>query len=289
MRDTWLKACIDWSCAREDFFWTGARKILSHKRLTFRVLDDSIKPEDIGYTQYKLTKLNSQYFVKDAIDVAMMLHAKNIERKKYASSAFHCYGHLLKATYENRSGRGSVMGPCLQSVVITLRPHERRTTVDVFYRTTEIYKKFPADLVWLKRYILPLIPGQDKFPVIGVTCHFVNVTCHSMYFATAIPFLPDVTATLTLLRDRDPAFHQWVGRWLIRYIGGPGNGRSVEKFAQAKRTADASRELIGADVEVHRRLLAYLIVHRDIFLPQQSRFNVEEMRESLHQALRDLT
>jgi hypothetical protein len=281
----WLKWCIDLACLpSERAFWSGARKIIPGAKLTFARLDDSITMEGLGYTKYKLTRLNEQYFVEDAVKTAMMLHTKNVERKKYASSAFHCYGHLLKATFENRSKRGSVMGPCIQSVVLTLRPHLKSTSIDIFYRTTEAFKKLPADFVWLRESILPMVPGRDQYPISSWNFHFVNVTIHPMYFATAIPHLPDPIATLELLRDRDPAFWQWAGKWIARYIVGGAASRSIEKFAQAQRSAMAANELILASGE-GPRLMQYLSDNRASFVPQRTRFDVEAIEEAFDEAL----
>lgn len=286
LRQAWLDWCISLACQKDGAFWSGARKILPHQTLQVRTIKDFFKIEDLGYTKYKLTRLNDQYLVEDAVEVAMMLHRENVRRRKYASAAFHCYGHLLKATFESRSKRGSVMGPCLQSVVLTLRPHEKRTTVDIFWRTTEAFKKLPADFIWLRDYVLPRIPGQDEFPLVGFTFHFVNVTIHPMYFATAVPLLPDPVATLTLLKDRDRVFHDWVGKWLVRYvIGGPA-GRSIEKFAQAQRTAMSSVELLNRSVDTGVRVVDYLCRHKQEFTPKNTRFDRDAMLNAYDEAQR---
>lgn len=286
LRQAWLDWCIGLACQKEGAFWSGARKILPHQTLQVPTLNGFFGVEDLGYTKYKLTRLHDQYYVEEAVDVALMLHRENVRRRKYASAAFHCYGHLLKATFENRSKRGSVMGPCLQSVVLTLRPHEKRTTVDVFYRTTEAFKKLPADFIWLRDYVLPRIPGQDEFPIVGFTFHFVNVTIHPMYFATAVPLLPDPVATLELIKDRDPQMHTWIGKWLVRYvIGGPA-GRSIEKFAQAQRTAMASVDLLNRSVDTGSRVVDYLCRHKQEFTPKNTRFDRDAMLNAYEEAQR---
>ena len=281
LQESWLNWCIDLACAQESYFWSGARKILHDRQLDTR-LDQTLTIHQIGYTKYKLTRLHDQYFVKDSFDVAMMLHARNIARKKYASSAFHCYGHLLKATDENRSKRGSVMGPCVQSVVLTLRPHEKRTAVDVFYRTTEAFKKLPADFIWLRDYVLCHVPGQDQYPIVNVKFHFVNVTIHPMYIATILPLVPDPIATLQLIRERDEAMWSWSGKWLTRYLIGGAAGRGIEKFAQAQRTAMAAVTLLEG--EVSDTVIRYLCRNRKNFMPSRSRF--EELDVAFDNALK---
>lgn len=283
MKEKWLDYCVDMACSQKDMFWTGGRKVFNNRVLKFDSLDDSLEVQQLGYTNNKITRLQSQYFVKDQIDTAIYLHGHNIRRKKYASASFSTYGHLLKASYENRSSAGSVMGPCIQSVVLTLRPHERRTMVDIFYRTTELQKKFPADLVWLRRNVFPLIPGQDEYPLNGFNFHVVNITAHSMYVATILPMLPDGIATLELIRDKDPIYWRHTGVWLTRYIIGGACSRGLESFAQSKRTADSARALMAGPLEY--RVVKYLYKHRAAFAPRRTRFDQSELDASYQAAL----
>lgn len=283
MRDTWLQWCVDLACSTDHMFWSGARKVFNERKLKFNTLDNSLAIEALGYTKNKITRLQGQYFVKDQIDAACYLHGHNIRRKKYASASFSTYGHLLKATYENRSSAGSVMGPCIQSVVLSLRPHERRTAVDLFYRTTEAFKKLPADLIWLQQNVFPLIPGQEQYPLVGYTFHFVNVTAHPMYIATIMPLLPDGIATLELIRQKDPEFWRHTGVWLTRYMIGGACSRGLESFAQSKRTADSARALMAGELEF--RVIKYLVKHRVAFAPKRTRFDQTDIDQSYAAAL----
>jgi hypothetical protein len=271
MCQDWINWTLDMSCSQKDMFWSGARKVLNNRQFKTDTLDDSIRLEKLGYSQFKITRLQTQYFHQASFDAACYLHENNVRRKKYASASFHCYNHLLKSTYETRSSAGSVFGPCIQSVVLTLRPHERRTAVDIFYRTTEAFKKFPADLIWMHRNVLHKVPGQDQYPILGVTFHFVNVTIHPMYVATILPFLPDGIATLELMRNRDIHMWQQSGQWLSRYIIGGAARRSIESFAQSMRTARAAQEQMKG--ELGERMIDYLFKHREHFKAKRSRFD----------------
>ena len=71
--------------------------------------------------------------------------------------------------------------------------NKKTYSVDVFYRSTELLKKFAPDIVLIRDILLP------PFDVTGMTCtgvnfHFANLTCHSMYLATLFPHLPDPIA-----------------------------------------------------------------------------------------------
>ena len=284
MREAWLRWVVDLSCAQDRMFWSGARKVMNERKFQVDTLDDTIGITELGFTKVKLTGLHTKYFHAESFGAACYLHEHNVRRRKYSSASFHCYNHYLKSTYETRSSAGSVMGPCIQSVVLTLRPHERRTCVDIFYRTTEALKKFPADLIWLQQRVFPGIPGQDKFPLIGVTCHFVNVTIHPMYISVLLAMSQDPIATLTLIRDRDPALWRHAGVWLSRYLIGGAASRSIESFAQSQRTANAAIEALEG--KPLRDITNYLFKHREMFKPQRTRFDMDDIEQAFVDAQR---
>ena len=70
------------------------------------------------------------------------------------------------------------MGPCLNSFVLTW--HDGKTTVDVFYRTTEYGKKFPADLIFIRDTLLPEF-DLTSAPLEAINFHFCNITVTPMY------------------------------------------------------------------------------------------------------------
>ena len=110
-------------------------------------------------------------------------------------------------------GIGSVFGPCIQSVVITWIDPEI-SSVDVFWRSTEWFRKLPADLILITYFLLP--PFQLK--EFDINCHFANITVHQMTFISFIPSLPDPIATLDLIKSKDPSFHRIVVRKLNRTL-----------------------------------------------------------------------
>lgn len=140
------------------------------------------------------------------------------------------------------------MGPCMQSVTLTLMK-KRQARVDVFYRTTEVLKKFPADLVFLRDVLLKDFEGDFE----EINFHFANLTLHPMYWVTIIPHMQKPIRELKLLRDGDPHFYKWVVKWTARYLC-PEFGRGIEKFSQALRVRSAALELIPE----HEKLARYL-------------------------------
>ena len=138
---------------------------------------------------------------------------------KYGSVSFTTYNHLIKGSrvvngeIPKDRGIGSVFGPCIQSVVITWINPEI-SSVDVFWRTTEWYKKLAADLILLTDFLLPPFELRD----FDITCHFANITMNPMYFISLIPCLPDPIASLDLIKSRDPNFHRRVVSCLNRSL-----------------------------------------------------------------------
>lgn len=238
----WITACGIVQASPASFY-SGARKIHRNVTLEFGDLADDIHMEDAGYTKSKMTMLTRLYYHVESHATAMQLWARRLEQGKYGSVGFTCYNHLIKNDPTKKSKRASVMGPCLQSVVLTL-DDKGASSVDVFYRTTEVYKKFPADLVFIRDVLLAdfLLPDFDS-----MVCHFANLTVHPMYYVTTIPHQRDPIAALDRLKGKDRYFYDWVVKWTARYLCDEYH-RGIAKFAQAMRVHDDARKRISADV-----------------------------------------
>lgn len=264
MKQDWIKQCLTLSHQPADFY-SGARKILQNVHFSLTPHDDLIL-KDCGFTRSKLRMLERNYLVQESIDAALELWKGRVARGKYGSVGFTTYGHYVKGGghrshfveinkkrkegADYKPSRSSVMGPCIQSVIITLN-NDKSVVVDIPYRTTELYKKFGADLVFINDTLLP--PFNIK-PT-HINFHFANVTMHSMYFITIIPHLPDPIAELEKLKKKDPFFWKWVVKWTARYLC-PEHLRGIEKFSQAMRTRKDGLERI--DKKTMKVLQRYL-------------------------------
>lgn len=237
MRDEWLNQCILLGAAPGDFF-SGARKI--HRNVTFQLknLDQDMVIRDCGFTKTKLTMLKRLYYHEESIATAVQLWDRRLGQRKYGSVGFTCYNHFIKNDPTKKSKRASVMGPCIQSVTLTLLP-DGSTAVDCFYRTTELFKKFPADLVFLRDTLMPNFK-VDKLR--EVNFHFANVTIHPMYFVTIIPLLDNPFRVLNAMRE-DERFFNWTVKWTARYLCDE-YMRGIAKFAQAMRVRKDALERI---------------------------------------------
>jgi hypothetical protein len=206
--------------------------------------------EDAGYTKSKMSHLVRGYLHEESIEKAVMLW--NLRRKKtsYGSVGFTTYNHFLKNDAVKKSKRASVMGPCIQAVTITQikgnnsKGNGGRYRIDCFYRTTELLKKFPADLVFIRDVLLKDFDFSGmEFE--GLTCHFANVTVHPQYFVTAIPHMEDPIRELERIKRKDRYFFDWIIKWTARYICEE-HYRGIAKFAQALRVKmDADKRIKG--------------------------------------------
>lgn len=253
MLDEWVKYSLELSL-RPALFYSGARKILRNITFTFKEPSDDLTLADCGFTKSKLGMLQRNYVVQESIDAALKLWDRRLEQKKYGSIGFSTYGHYVKggglrnpweiaqARKSGKPHRASVMGPCIQSVTITLL-NDATSSVDIFYRTTELFKKFPADLVFIRDILLPPFNLAKVAPISEMNFYFANVTLHPMYFITLIPLLADPVGELEKIRKADKHFFDWIIKWSARYIV-PKHFRGIEKFAQAMRVREDAVERI---------------------------------------------
>jgi len=249
MRSFWIEASLSLS-AKEADFYSGARKILSPVRLVCKeswakpgeVHKGDITMADCGFTKSKMSMLRKNYYLAPSVEAAKGLWKERIAKDKYGSVGISCYGHYVKGDVGGHTPRGSKFGPCIQAVTLTY--NKRATTVDVFYRTTELFKKFPADLVFLRDVLLSEFDFK-RAPIKQVNFHFANVTCHPMYWITLVPHLEDPVAELEKIRKKDKFFWAWAIKWSARYIC-PEYSRGIQKFAQALRVRDIALRDIDA-------------------------------------------
>lgn len=263
LRTAWIDHCIELSTRKADFY-SGCRKILRARKITFPTLTGDLELADAGYTKTKLSYLRRGYLHEESRAVAQQLWQRRLDQDKYGSVGFTTYNHFIKNDPNKKSKRASVMGPCIQSVVLTLLP-KRNVAIDVFYRTTEFFKKFPADLVFLRD---ELLEGFDLYTwsstrdkpvkIQEVNCHFANITMHPMYFITVLPSIDQPLKAMELIRKSDKYFFDWIVKWSARYICDEYH-RGIEKFSQAMRVRkDAYGRL---DKRTLRELQAYFRKH----------------------------
>lgn len=253
MKTDWINLSLDLA-AEPGHFFSGARKIIRNRSYTFKNIKPDLLIEDAGYTQSKLTMLRRLYYHEESHSAAIKLWERRVGQRKYGSVSFTCFNHLTKSDPDKKSKRASVMGPCLQSVSLTYMP-DHTCAVDVFYRTTELFKKFPADLVFLRDQLLPSF-NLFSCPLKSITFHFANITIHPMYFVTILPHLSDPFGELEEIKHQDKYFYDWMVKWTARYVC-PEYNRGIQKFAQAMRVHKDAHERIRPNMM--KPLQEYLI------------------------------
>lgn len=248
MKSEWVEAVLKMSVRKADFY-SGCRKIITGKTILFYDLWDAEDPlvlEDAGYTKSKMSHLIRLYVHEESIEAAIKLWKLRRSKTSYGSVGFTTYNHFLKNDAVKKSKRASVMGPCIQSVVITQVKGGQKGEyfIDAFYRTTELLKKFPADLVFIRDVLLKDFDFTGM-EFMGLRCHFANITVHPQYFVTILPHLDDPIAELEKLKKRDRYFYEWVIKWTARYLCEE-HYRGIAKFAQALRVKmDADKRITG--------------------------------------------
>lgn len=261
MLDLWVNHALTLGNEPADL-WCGGRKILRARQLTFSAATAQpplLKLEDAGYTTNKLRSLEKAYFVRDSYETALALWADRAKKGKYGSVSFHCYNHLIKG-HAGSSRIASNMGPCIQAVSITLLGRNR-VAVDAFYRTTELFKKFPADLVFLHN----ILQAFNLPDTTSLTCHFANITLHPMYWITLAAHC-DPVHELKKLEINDPTFWKWVNKWNYRYLVDDGG---IRKYAQAMRVKETSlKALSNTRADRLRRYLEKTMEKDDAVLPE---------------------
>jgi hypothetical protein len=156
---------------------------------------------------------------------------------RYGSASFHTYNHFVKGG-SNRNA--SEQAPCLQSIVITWLD-KRHAAIDVWYRSTEWFKKYVADIVFIRDVLLEPFDLSDMD--IAVTFHFANVTIHPGYWAVVLPHIADPISEMERIRERDPKFHRLLVKHTAEYIC-PERGSSIANHEQSLRVQRHALEAI---------------------------------------------
>jgi hypothetical protein len=252
----WINNCLVLARAPGDHYKPNTRKVFRDITFNLGPLDDSISLRSIGYTQSKITTLARLYTHVPSLDMARQLwdfyRDGRTGTRNNDSVSFSTYGHLIKNKMVRRTGV-SAMGPCLQSVVIT-SVEDVGGRINLFYRTSDLLKKFPADLIFVRTLIQTFSGYADgEWPL---CVHFANLTVAAPYFPVLFPHIPDIPRELDRIKRTDKQFHTFIVQFASQYycpehargIDGYSQTRALKKFAlQAvtdKRTLKTLREYL---------------------------------------------
>lgn len=263
MKKRWIKLCEKLSATPADFY-AACRKIIRNESVRFPAdqWHKDLTLEDIGYTTNKLNRLIKDYRHIESHEKAIELWSHFVKRGSYSSASFTTYNHLVKAGATSPSETVETRGPCLQSVVVSLLPKgrgERVASVDVFYRTTEFFKKFPADLLLLDGLLAPF--DFSSVPLDGINMHFAGITCHPMYVLVPAALAGDPVDFFESIKKSDRRFFQECVSWSHKYLV---TSQGITKFAQAIATQKKALASLKKNGNMH--LIDYI---KDEYKPKR--------------------
>lgn len=206
----------------------GSRKIICNRQWKIGKLDDSLCLKDLGYKNEttKLKQLRFYYWNEESMDRGVSEYRRLVKKGKYGSIGITTHGNYK----ENFTQQGF----CIQSIVFTYLID--RSVIDIFYRTTEIIKKFGADLVYLRRSVLSEFREHfEEAPLSHIRFHFTNLSVHPMFYVLLIPHDPDWRDSLERIKIKDQTLWRNIIRWTNRYLAPTG----LEKYKQGLRTSKA--------------------------------------------------
>lgn len=263
MKKRWIKLCERLSGVPADFY-ASCRKILRNESVVFPYSKwkQDLTLEDIGYTTNKLNRLIKDYRHVESHEKSIELWKHFTKRGSYSSTSFTTYNHLVKAGATSPSETVETRGPCLQSVVITLLPKgrgDRCASVDIFYRTTEFFKKFPADLLLIDGLLKPF--DFSNAPVESINMHFSGITLHPMYSIVPAALSDDPVDFFETIKKSDIKFFRECVSWNHKYLV---TSRGITKFAQAIATQNKALESLKKNGNMH--LIDYI---KDEYKPKR--------------------
>lgn len=240
-----------------------AGKYIAHNVQATVSSDDLLRPDItldmLGFQKKKLTMLKDYYYHEESIRVALLQLEHRRIKKTYGSTAFTTYNHFAKK-------ERPMHGPCIQSVVLTHLPDGTINT-NVYYRTTEVFKKFAADLIFLREVLLPQFA-----PTGDVSFHFANATYHPMYWVVSAPYLKDPISELEAISKLSPIVHRGILGWTKRFLDQP---ESLLKFKQGFRVSKHLHRLL--DPNKLKQLQAY--VNLNLMEDNHAGNNDDELQE----------
>jgi hypothetical protein len=187
------------------FEYNGARRIQTNvlwspKRLPWTTAEHLA---GIGYKrpETKLKALRRMYFNPEEAERVKALLKK---REGQAFSAITL--STIGGAKDSRS-----MGHCIQNITFSLTP--KRCHALVMYRSTELIKKFSADLAFI-----PWVLDQLELEVDSVSFFFANCFVSGVFFPTVMHALENPIGFLEWIRVREPAMFVVATRFLNRSV-----------------------------------------------------------------------
>lgn len=149
---------------------------------------------DMDYNERsKMGQLDRTYYNRlDTIAAREKLISRMASGKTQSSVAI---------TTINGEKHSESQGHCMRAIVIThfskAVAGEEYLTVDVLYRSTELVKKFGADLMWLSKKMIPELTEGINIPIKEVRFYFSNLFVSGLF----LPIIYNVKNPVQLLES----------------------------------------------------------------------------------------
>lgn len=188
----------------EPLLYAGVRKIVEDFSFELDSLEQAFEYADLCYTPAKGSQLKRNYWNQESWDAALEKLASR-EGKEHSSVAVR----LQAAEKDSRS-----QGFCMQNLVITRT--RKKTSVDIFYRSTEVIQKFAADLMFFAQELPPILTANGIKPDV-YRFKFANLYVSAMFAPIYVRFEEDPRDFLIKLRQHDPQFARTMALVLRKY------------------------------------------------------------------------
>lgn len=186
---------------------SGVRKIASD--MAFEIPGDQLTTDldytDICYTAAKGRQLMRNYWNQDEVDAAV---AKLLSRKGKDHSS-------VSIQLRGREKDSRSQGYCMQNLVITVTPNT--SSVDIYYRSTELVQKFLADLIFFAQVLPPIFKELGIEPEV-IRFKFANVYLSAVFMPIFLRYEEDPHGFFKHLQKHDPKFFRTCGLATRRFF-----------------------------------------------------------------------
>lgn len=183
------------------FEYNGLRKIVQSVGYSLaREIFPSVSLTDIGYTRAKEKAIFRMYYNEAEADRVRSLLVK---RKGQGFSAISM--SMRAGAKDSRS-----MGHCIDSIVLSMT--NKRRVAEVLYRSTEVIKKFSADL-----WFIPQVLDRLGFEADEIKFYYTNAYLSGVFFPTLFTWWEPISFLRKLYRD-EPKFFIFGTRFLVRSV-----------------------------------------------------------------------
>lgn len=188
---------IDQILAAPAYRYEGVRKIVRNLTWTCDQLPE-VSYEELGYTEAKFKQLKRNYWDEERAQEFLRKMVKR-ERHGFTVLALHPHGQTKRA---------DSMGFCIDTLVVANTADQQDVTI--FYRSTEVTRKFAGDLCFL-----PWVFEELKLQPQSVTFMFAAAYFSGVFVGTLFR-KEDPIEFLDYLRRVDPALFKGGMRFLYR-------------------------------------------------------------------------